>query len=217
MNISLPSAMLMGATGLVGAAALPLLAEKTAKVWLPGRRSPSALPDNAVFVPTDFVDFSTLDAQVVGTPDVLCIAFGTTIKQAGSQERFKEIDLDYPLALARWAVTRGTQRVCLISAVGANALSRVFYNRIKGELEDALSELSFRSVHILRPSLLLGAHSGRPLEQLSQVVMGPLASAFPARVRPIRAEQLARTLVACALNPQDEGRVILEGQPLFEG
>ncbi len=209
------SALLMGATGLVGNAALPLLAEQFRTVWMPGRRPPESALANSHFAPTDFSDFQALDNTVQDVPEVLCIAFGSTIKQAGSQERFREIDHDYPLALARWAVERGTRRICLISAVGADASSRVFYNRVKGELEDALRDLPLQSLHILRPSLLLGPHSGRPLENLSQWIMGPLAPVITARYRPIKAEQLARALVRCAAIRDAEGVAILEGKPLF--
>lgn len=215
MSIRTKSAMLMGSTGLVGSMALPLLAKQYDKVWLPGRRLPEQAPSNSEFIVTDFTDFSAFDSQVDEAPDVLCIAFGTTIKQAGSQARFQEIDYDYPLALARWAVGRGTQRVCLISAVGANAQSKVFYNRVKGALEDALYELPLRSLHILRPSLLLGPHARRPMESISQKIFGPIAPILPASIRPIEATQLAQKLVDCAVKPAGEGRVILEGKSLF--
>ncbi|WLD57718.1 NAD-dependent epimerase/dehydratase family protein [Salinispirillum sp. LH 10-3-1] len=215
MSTKIPSAMLMGATGLVGSAALPLLAEQFDKVLLPGRRLPEQAPSNSEFIATDFTDFSVFNSQVDEAPDVLCIAFGTTIKQAGSQARFQEIDYDYPLALARWAVERGTLRVCLISAVGANAQSKVFYNRVKGALEDALYELPIRSLYILRPSLLLGPHAQRPMEHISQKLFGPIAPIMPASIRPIEAKQLAQKLVACAVKPAGEGRVILEGKSLF--
>ena len=210
------STMLMGATGLVGSAALPILAAQYDTVWVPGRRAPKAIPENARFVYTDFSDFQALDEAVTPAPNVLCIAFGTTIKQAGSQARFREIDHDYPLALARWAVAHGTRRICLISAVGADAASRVFYNRVKGELEEALQAMSLESLSILRPSLLLGPHPGRPLETLGQWVMGPMAPVLPARIRPIQAAQLARVLVRCAGSDAAIGTRILEGSALFE-
>lgn len=211
------SAMLMGATGLVGAAALPLLAKAFDTVWTPGRRAPARAPENCRFVATDFSDFSTLDAEITKAPDVLCIAFGTTLKEAGNRARFVTIDRDYPLALAKWAQARGTQQLCLVSAVGADASSRVFYNSVKGELEQTLSVMPWQSLHILRPSLLLGPHDNRPLETLGQVVMGPLAPILPARVRPIRAEQLATTLVACATDRKAQGVEVLEGKRLFRG
>lgn len=219
MTRKLQSAMLMGATGLVGNAALAPLAEHCHKLWLPGRRLPDNAPANSEFIETDFADFSKLDQKVDVAPEVLCIAFGTTIRQAGSQQRFREVDFGYPLALAQWAVARGTSHICLISAVGANAQSRVFYNRVKGELEEALQALPLSRLHILRPSLLLGPHGHRPMEAISQKLMGPIAPLFPAKVRPINAHQLAQTMVACALSPNKaagEGVTsILEGKPLF--
>ncbi|MCH8552185.1 MAG: NAD-dependent epimerase/dehydratase family protein [Natronospirillum sp.] len=210
------SALLMGATGLVGSAALPLLAQAFDTVWTPGRRLPSNAPGNSHFVETDYSDLSPLNKAIAEPPEVVCIAFGTTIKQAGSQERFATVDRDYPLALARWALGRGAQRLCLISAVGADVQSRVFYNRIKGELEQALRDMPWQSLHILRPSLLLGPHANRPLETLGQVVMGPMAPLLPARIRPIKATQLAGTMVACARDHEAKGVQVLEGRPLFE-
>ncbi len=209
------SVMLMGATGLIGRHALPMLAESFDTVWLPGRRPPEPLPGNGTFIQTDFEDLSSLDTTVDSAPDVLCIAFGTTIRDAGSQNAFRRIDFDYPLALARWAQNRGTRRICLISAVGADAGSRVFYSRTKGELEDALRALPLDSLHILRPSLLLGPHKRRPMETVSQVIMGPLAPVIPAKYRPIKAEQLARRLTLCATDG-GEGTTVLEGRALFE-
>ncbi|MHA7879988.1 MAG: NAD-dependent epimerase/dehydratase family protein [Saccharospirillum sp.] len=221
MTRMLQSAMLMGATGLVGNAALTPLARHCQTLWLPGRRAPANAPANSVFIETDFADFSTLDQTVDAAPEVLCIAFGTTIRQAGSQSRFREVDFGYPLALAQWAVNKGTRHICLISAVGANAQSRVFYNRVKGELEEALQALPLSRLHILRPSLLLGPHGQRPMEAISQALLGPIAPLLPARVRPIKAGQLAQTLVACALSTDkaagEAATAILEGKPLFSG
>lgn len=216
MHTATGDALLMGATGLVGAAALPLLSQRFATVWTPGRRPPPHSPANSAHIETDFTNLSALDDAIPNAPAVLCIAFGTTIKQAGSQAWFKIIDKDYPLALARWALQKGTRRICLISAVGASAHSRVFYNRIKGELEQELKALPLQSLHILRPSLLLGHHPHRPLETLGQTIMGPLAPLFPAKIRPIRASQLAEKMVACAIDNSAEGVQILEGRVLFE-
>lgn len=210
------SALLMGATGLVGSRALPLLAQAFDTVWTPGRRPPDQPPANGRFVETDYADLSPLDAAVTEPPQVVCIAFGTTIKQAGSQDRFAEVDRDYPLALARWALAVGTRRLCLISAMGADPNSRVFYNRVKGELEQALRDMPWQSLHILRPSLLLGPHANRPLETLGQMVMGPLAPLLPARIRPIRATRLAARLAACATDSASSGVQVLEGRALFD-
>lgn len=211
------TAMLMGATGLVGAATLPLLTDRFDNLWTPGRRAPDRTSDNdrVRFVATDFSDLKALDAAIQEPPVVLCIAFGTTRRAAGSQGRFREIDLDYPLALARWAQARGTRRICLVSAVGADPTSRVFYNRIKGELEQALRQLDLQSLHILRPSLLLGHHPGRPLEALGQALMGPLAPLVPAHLRPIRAAVLAERLAECATDDRTTGVKVLEGRALF--
>ena len=92
--------------------------------------------------------------------DEAYLALGTTIKQAGSREAFRAVDLDANLAVTRAALGAGARRVGLVSAMGADAASTVFYNRTKGELEDALKALPLETLVIARPSLLAGDRSG---------------------------------------------------------
>jgi uncharacterized protein YbjT (DUF2867 family) len=99
------------------------------------------------------VDYTRLEPPPpwAAADQVFC-ALGTTMRQAGSEAAFREVDFDYSLALARAALARGTRHFLLVSAVGASPASRVFYNRVKGEVEAAISALGFRSVTIARPS-----------------------------------------------------------------
>jgi uncharacterized protein YbjT (DUF2867 family) len=128
------------------------------------------------------------------------IALGTTIKQAGSQEAFQKVDLDAVVASAAAAKAAGAQRLGVVSALGANATSRVFYNRVKGLAEQQLQALGFASLVIARPSLLLGDRSAlgqatRPGERIAAWASGVLGKWLPARVRPITAPAVAHALV----------------------
>ncbi len=141
------TALLAGATGLVGRECLRLLArdERVAEVRALVRR---ALPADGLGprVRECRTEFDQLGRH----PDwfqvdrVFC-ALGTTIRQAGSQEAFRRVDYEYPLAIAKAARARGASHFLLVSALGANARSSVFYNRVKGELEDAVRALGYPS------------------------------------------------------------------------
>lgn len=194
---------LMGATGLVGRHLLARLSQTFGRVLAYGRRDPlAALPDsmelsNVHWVKTDFTDTAALDLSGI---DQVFIAFGTTKGQAGSVDAFRRIDLEMPLAFARTAVAAGARRLFLVSAVGADSESWIFYNRVKGELEDALRSLDLETLVVFRPSLLIGEHPGRMMESIGQMMTIPFARFMPATVRPIEADQLARAMVNSALS-----------------
>jgi uncharacterized protein YbjT (DUF2867 family) len=186
-----------GATGLVGQSLVRQLgAERNwrevralVRYSLPAELSaPSVIPVQ--------VDYDRLDPPPpwAGADQVFC-ALGTTMRQAGSAEAFRRVDLEYPVALARAALARGARHFLLVTAVGATPTSRVFYNRVKGEVEAAIIALGFRSVTIARPSLLLGRRTERRLgEQLGKV----LGLISPPRWRPVQAASVARALIEAA-------------------
>jgi uncharacterized protein YbjT (DUF2867 family) len=187
-----------GATGLVGRALVQLLAADGA--WrevraLVRRPLPSDLVAPTV-VPVQ-VDYGNLGASptwAAGVDHMFC-ALGTTIRQAGSPAAFRQVDFAYSLAFATAGLAQGAHHFLLVSALGADPDSRIFYNRVKGELERAVTALSFRSLTVARPSLLLGARTERRLgEQIGKIV-GVLA---PAPWRPIPAAKVASALVAAA-------------------
>jgi uncharacterized protein YbjT (DUF2867 family) len=200
---------LAGATGLVGRSLLEgLLADTSVQsVHVLGRRNPRVAHARITF---HIVDFSRLSP--LPPVDEVYLALGTTIKVAGSQAAFRAIDFDANLAVARAALAAGARRCGLVSAMGADAKSRVFYNRVKGELEEALAQLPFEGLVIARPSLLVGdrAALGQPersLEKVSAVFMKMLRPLIPANYRAIAAAQVARTLLA--RTPLTEGRVVV--------
>jgi uncharacterized protein YbjT (DUF2867 family) len=200
---------LAGATGLVGRSILEgLLADALVQsVHVLGRRNPRVAHARITGHIVDFAALSPLPPV-----DEVYLALGTTIKVAGSQAAFRAVDFDANLAVARAALAAGARRCGLVSAMGANAKSNVFYNRVKGELEEALAGLPFEGLVIARPSLLIGDRAGlgqpeRPLEKVGAVFSGILGPLIPANYRPIAAAQVARTLLA--RTPSAEGRVVV--------
>ena len=187
-----------GATGLVGQHLLKqLLADETiGQVYALGRREPALRHPKLTALVVDFAHLSTLPAL-----DEVYLALGTTIRQAGSQRAFRAIDFEANLATAQAALAAGARRIALVSAAGANANSRVFYNRTKGELENALMALAPDALLIARPALLLGDRGalGQPvrrLESWSQQLLLRVEHWLPSGWRPIAAEDVARALTS---------------------
>lgn len=201
--------ILAGATGLVGREILEgLLADRTVTaVHSLGRRKPAAQHPKLT---AHVVDFTALPAMPPA--DEVYLALGTTIKVAGSQAAFRAVDYDANLAVAKAALTAGVKKVGLVSAMGANSNSKVFYSRVKGELEDALSTLPFEGTVIARPSMLVGNRMvlGQPLRQ-GEVLAAALGKAvgflFPANYKPIDASAVAAALRAAV--PLAKGTTVL--------
>jgi uncharacterized protein YbjT (DUF2867 family) len=182
-----------------------------------GRRAPELPPTGAaasvprlVFCQSDFKSPESLNLPPV---DDVFIALGTTIAVAGSQAAFRAVDFDAVLAVARAARAAGATRIGVVSALGADASSKVFYNRVKGEMEQAIGQLGFETVVIARPSLLDGererlAQPARPGEQWALRVMRPLKALLPRAWRPIRAEAVAEALIAAVQEGKPGLRVI---------
>lgn len=204
--------ILAGASGLVGGHLLDgLIADPSvASVLVLARRQ---LAIAAPKVRQVQVDFSRLPA--LPAADEVYLALGTTIKVAGSQPAFRAVDFDANLAVAQAAHAAGARRCGLVSAMGADAGSRIFYNRVKGELEQALSAMPFDSLVVVRPSLLLGdrdalGQPGRQGERMGELADRWLGKVIPANYRAIRAERVAQGLLARV--PVATGRhIVLSG------
>ncbi|MFM9437363.1 uncharacterized protein YbjT (DUF2867 family) [Janthinobacterium sp. CG_23.3] len=194
--------LLLGASGLVGRHTLDLaLADlRVASVVAPARRGLPAHPK----LSSPRVDFEQLDP---GAPwwcaDAVICTLGTTMRAAGSRAAFRRVDHDYPLAVARLARAHGTPAYVLNSATGADAGSRFFYNRVKGELEQDLAKEAFASLTFVRPGVIGGEREEfRPAERLlvsGLALAGPL---LPRRWRLNPAAHIARALLEAALSPQ---------------
>jgi len=205
--------MVAGATGLVGREVLAaLLADKANRtIHVLGRKAP-ALQDARIVVHQ--VDFRQLPK--LPQADEVYVALGTTIKAAGSQAAFRSIDFDAVLAVARAAHATGTSRLGVVSAMGADPGSRVFYNRTKGEMEQALSGIGYRSVVIARPALLTGdrARLGqpeRPGERIGLQLSRLLKPLIPANYRPIAASRVAASLIAAVRAAPPGQHVLMSG------
>jgi len=218
----LPSIWIAGGTGLIGRELLGLaLAEpQTRAVHALLRRAAPDLPQDPR-LHLHQVDFkaASLNAQPALPPaDALFIALGTTIRQAGSKEAFRALDLQAVLHVAQAAKAAGLRRCAVVSALGADPGSNVFYNQVKGEMEAALSSLGFERLLIARPSLLIGdrqalGQPARPGEQWGERLSRPLLPLIPARWRPIEARLVARALWR-GLSQQGQGLSILESDQL---
>lgn len=212
MSTESRNVLLAGATGLVGREILRgLLAEPcVAAVHALGRRRPAV----------DHVKLSCLEVDFAALPplprvDEMYLALGTTIKAAGSQAAFFAVDFEANLAVAKAALAAGARRAGLVSAMGADARSRIFYNRVKGQLEDALTGMPFEGLVIARPSLLAGdrealGQAARPGERVGLQVGKLLGPLIPRNYRPIEAAKVARALLSTV--PSASGkRILLSG------
>lgn len=183
------TALVLGASGLVGSHCLQLLLDNAAYdkiiVWL---RKP--LPVQHAKLEQDMIDFDQLSPyadKLKNVQEIFC-CLGTTIKKAGSPEAFYKVDFTYPHEIAKLAAQNGVQQFLIVTALGANSRSSIFYNRVKGEIETALGKLPLPGLQIFRPSLLLGERQEFRLgERIGAIVFTALSFAFFGRLRRYRA------------------------------
>ncbi len=200
------SALVAGATGLIGRNLLERLLKDPAytDIRVLARRPLELEHPRLQVTQTDYSGLAALGA-VLGAQDVFC-CLGTTLQTAGSRAAFEDVDYRMVVELAQAALAAGSQQFLVISAAGASTLSPSFYSRVKGRMESAVSALGFDAVHILRPSLLLGARTDkRPAEDLAQRLSPYIAPLFVGplvRYRPIAATEVAESMLGLALRGQ---------------
>ena len=145
----------------------------------------------------DFADLSSVIKETIG--DALICTLGTTRKKTPDKKYYREIDLTYTLISAKGALENGHKQVHLVSSIGANEKSSVFYPALKGEIERLISELSFDSTFIYRPSILIGKReTARPLEWLSQLIsslINPFLFGRLKKYRSISGEKVAEKII----------------------
>ena len=206
-------ALIAGATGLVGQAVLALvLADKRyAAVHGVGRRAPSLQhPKLVVHISASLTDW------VSPAVDDVFIALGTTIKVAGSKAAFQAIDGDAVVAIALAAKAAGATRLAVVSAMGANPQSAVFYNQVKGKMETAVSQLGFDTLVIARPCLLAGDRDAlmqpeRMAEKLSLLAFNFFKPLIPINYRAITASNVAQAMVGALQTAGAGQHVLLSG------
>ena len=218
MSAAARVALVAGATGLVGSHVLDLLLadEAWSHVVTVGRRTSPLRHEK---LEQRVVDLGALEAMadLPRADDVFC-CLGTTLKQAGSQPAFRRVDHAFVLALAHAGLRAGATQFLLVSAVGADTESRVFYSRVKGETEAAVRRLPYRAVQIFRPSLLLGERRDFRFGERVATMAAPLMSlVLPGRLRrfrPIQAATVARAMVQIA-REAPRGPNIFEYDPMI--
>lgn len=213
------TAVVAGATGLIGKELVQLLLNDAAyrSVTILVRRPTGLEHPKLVEQIIDFEQLQQASVQMDGA-DVFC-TLGTTIKKAGSQDAFRKVDYQYPLSLGQLASRQGARQLLLVSAIGANPSSRAFYNRVKGEVEEALSGLKLPALHILRPSLLLGEREEfRFGERIAASLSGLLFPLFSGPLRkyaPVQASAVAKAMIFAAKSNQ-AGIHIHENEPIVK-
>lgn len=170
--------LLLGATGLVGSKLLELLINdsKIDKIHLISRRSCEIDSDKIIEFIGPLSEMQNYE-EAFNVNSVYC-CLGTTIKKAKSKENFRKVDYDFPLQAAKLAKKANVESFCVITALGASSNSSVFYNQVKGELEDSLNELSLNKIIIIRPSLIIGDRNEKRMAESIGIglikIIGPL-------------------------------------------
>ena len=213
MDTSARTALVAGASGLIGGHLLDLLLADTRyrEVHSFGRRTLSRQHPKLVQHKVDFARLQ--DTALPAAQDAFC-CLGTTLKKAGSQEAFRAVDHDAVLAFARAARAAGVQRFLVVTALGANARSRIFYNRVKGQVEEALVSLGFDSLVIAQPSLLLGERTEKRTGERAAIAVSRALEPLlrPLASRPIESRTVARALVHLAREAPRGVRVVPSGE-----
>jgi len=205
------TALLAGATGLVGGALLPLLlaSDRYAKVIVVGRRPVAIQHPKLVQVVTNLDELEHERLRLIAD-DVYC-CLGTTIRQAGSQEAFYKVDFLYVVRLAALTAANFAAQFLVVSSLGADVDSRFYYSRVKGEMEEAVRQTPFRAIHIFRPSLLLGERAAPRLgERFGAVLLAlarPLLRGGLRKYRPVAAAAVAQAMLRAATNEAEGVRV----------
>lgn len=197
------TALVAGSTGLIGQYVLQLLlaSNRYDKVKAATRSDLSISHPKLVQIKIDYADLESYQEELKAD-DVFC-CLGTTMAKARSKEKFREVDFTFPLALAKITFELGATQFLLVSALGADKDSSIFYNKVKGELEEAMLNFDFQAVHIFRPSLLLGPRAEtRPGEDAAKAFYKVFWFLLPDKYKAIHAEKVAKSMLHFAAREQ---------------
>ncbi|MFN4914535.1 MAG: NAD-dependent epimerase/dehydratase family protein [Sphingomonadales bacterium] len=194
------TAIIAGASGLVGSALLPLLldSDEYEKIISVGRKKlPIEHPK------LQQIQLQTFDLTAFNTHcDHAYCCLGTTIRKAGSKEQFIKVDYDYPMELAKTAIRNGADTFTVITAIASDENSRWFYSRVKGQLENKLRQMGFQNLNIVRPSMLLGPRKEFRLgEWISKQIMVLFSWLIPTQYKAVKNSAVARCMLNASLMP----------------
>ncbi|MGB1205839.1 MAG: oxidoreductase [Chitinophagales bacterium] len=211
------TAIIVGATGLTGSHCLQYLLANNhyTKVIKLTRRDVNMQHEK---LEQQIINFDKLVdyKKLIKADDIFC-CLGTTIKKAGSKEAFRKVDFEYPYQVGKIALENGAKRMFIVTALGADDKSFVFYNKVKGEIENVMAELPFEALHIFRPSLLLGDRKehrrGESIATslysiIEKIMLGPLA-----KYKGIEAKTVAKVMVEVATK-NEQGIFVYESQKI---
>ena len=210
------TATLIGATGLIGGC---LLKELLNDPYFDTVRILIRRPLDIIHPKLEkkIVDFNDSDSLLVAlsNSDVLFCAIGSTMKKVkGDKDAYRKIDFDIPVKLARFCKMTGCEKFILVSSAGANSKSMNFYQRLKGETDEAVKEAGLKIVHIMRPSLLLGERKEFRLgENIGKAVMTSLSFLIPEKYKAIQGKQVSKVMTALS-KKNEEGYFVHENSEI---
>jgi uncharacterized protein YbjT (DUF2867 family) len=193
------TALVAGTTGLIGSQLLDLLLRdnRYEKIIALSRKALNIQNSKVVNLVIDFDKLEEVGSSLIAD-DVYC-CLGTTIRKVKTKEAFRKVDYTYPLTLAKLTKAQGANTFLLVSALGANKNSAIFYNTVKGEVEDAITHVGFESLHIFRPSLLIGPRvEQRSGEEAAKLIYKYLNFLIPKKYKGIESIKVARAMIAFA-------------------
>lgn len=195
------TATILGATGLIGSRLIKLLRQGSyfSKIRVISRR-PLELADTGIDVRViDFENLNAFKLAITGSDAVFC-AVGTTNKKVkGDKDAYRKVDYEIPVHAAELCAETGCQLFLLVSSVGASSKSSNFYLHLKGEVEDAISDMNIGSVSVFRPSMLLGERAeSRPAELIAKALSAPFSFLFPGKYKPVEGTDVARAMISAS-------------------
>lgn len=201
-------AVIAGSTGLIGKQLLQLLLDDPEYHLVKAiTRTPLELKHVKLHnIVADFNRLGEYADRISG--DVVFCCLGTTMKKAGSKEAFRKVDYVYPIELADVTHASGAQQFLLVSALGADKNASIYYNKVKGEVEEAIGKVGFRSYHIFRPSLLLGPRNeSRPGEDAAKFFYKVFGFLIPEKYKALDSMKVARAMLLLAREEQEGSHI----------
>jgi len=221
-DASLRTALVAGATGLIGHALTWRLLASARYQWVHVllRRPATTLPASER-LKLHVVGFDRPPTSLPQVDDVYC-CIGTTRKLAGSESAFRQVDFDAVVNTARAAWAAGAKRLAVVSSLGADPKSRIFYNRVKGEMQEAIKQIGYSTIVIAQPSLLVGdrAALGQPVrkgEEWPLRLLRPVLPLIPTNIRPIEAETVAQSMLDAMLQARPGVRILSSAEMQHTG